>query len=402
MSDTDDRQVLEALVFAPELEQLENLIAEFNIFEALGAVRQELRHSDFLAFLLNPNENHSLGERFLKRFLRAALHDAPEPPLNPIELDLIDMDSALVLREWRSIDILIDDHERNNLVVVIENKIDTGEHSNQLQRYFATAQKHFPGATLVPIFLTPEGDEPSEDAYIPLSYDAVADVIDALLTAQASTMGPDVRTITSHYVTMLRRHIVSESEIANLCRKIYRRHQRALDLLFEYRPDLKTEVFEFLVDLIDHTPGLSRDHSSKSSISFGLVEWDQVTELKTSSGWTRSGRILLFEFTNRDNSLSLKLIIGPGPSDIREKLYELADNNRRLFERCSKSLYPKWTTIYSVNFLRTDDYESASIDDLTPKIDAAWQRFLDTDLPRIRDFFLNADLPPVEPDADSQ
>ena len=48
------RQIEAFVVDNPQLEQLEALIAEFNIFEAMGVVRQELRHSDFLAFMLNP------------------------------------------------------------------------------------------------------------------------------------------------------------------------------------------------------------------------------------------------------------------------------------------------------------------------------------------------------------
>lgn len=69
-----DRKALEAFVVDnPELERLEALLAQFNIFEAIGAVRQELRHSDFLAFLLNPQENHGLGDAFIKRLLQKIL-----------------------------------------------------------------------------------------------------------------------------------------------------------------------------------------------------------------------------------------------------------------------------------------------------------------------------------------
>ena len=58
----DDLALLEALIVDnPDLERLEALLEQFNIFEALGAVRVELRHSDFLAFLLNPNQSHGLA-----------------------------------------------------------------------------------------------------------------------------------------------------------------------------------------------------------------------------------------------------------------------------------------------------------------------------------------------------
>ena len=69
-----DRQALEAfLLDNPELAQLESLVDEFNLFEVIGTVRQELRHSDVLAFLLSPQERHGLGPAFLQQLLLAAV-----------------------------------------------------------------------------------------------------------------------------------------------------------------------------------------------------------------------------------------------------------------------------------------------------------------------------------------
>ncbi|MEO0536712.1 MAG: PD-(D/E)XK nuclease family protein [Cyanobacteria bacterium P01_A01_bin.123] len=35
----------------------------------MGMVRQEIKHSNFLQFLLNPSEKHQLGDLFLKKLL---------------------------------------------------------------------------------------------------------------------------------------------------------------------------------------------------------------------------------------------------------------------------------------------------------------------------------------------
>ena len=70
----EDRKFLEALAVGnPDLERLESLIARFNMFEALGVVRQELRHSDFLAFLLDPRGSHGLGAAFARSLLQRIL-----------------------------------------------------------------------------------------------------------------------------------------------------------------------------------------------------------------------------------------------------------------------------------------------------------------------------------------
>ena len=75
MSDTNhveqDRKVLEAFaVNNLDLGRLEALLDRFNIFEAVGLVWQEVRHSTFLAFLLDPRASHGLGDAFTKRLLR--------------------------------------------------------------------------------------------------------------------------------------------------------------------------------------------------------------------------------------------------------------------------------------------------------------------------------------------
>jgi hypothetical protein len=83
----EDRRALEAFVVEnTELETLEGFLDQFNIFEAVGVERQELRHSDFLAFLLNPSENHRLGDLFVRRLLQRILvsNSHLAQPLSPV------------------------------------------------------------------------------------------------------------------------------------------------------------------------------------------------------------------------------------------------------------------------------------------------------------------------------
>ena len=63
---------------------LEALLDRFNLFEALGVARQELRHSDFLGFLLNPQQPHSLGDFFLEAVPAASA--GREPGRRPADL----------------------------------------------------------------------------------------------------------------------------------------------------------------------------------------------------------------------------------------------------------------------------------------------------------------------------
>ena len=79
------------------------MLDEFNIFEAVGAVRQEVRHSDFLAFLLNPQQNHGLSDEFLACFLQKTLQAAGQgsSPVALLDLALWDLEATEVRREWQ-------------------------------------------------------------------------------------------------------------------------------------------------------------------------------------------------------------------------------------------------------------------------------------------------------------
>jgi len=383
----DDLKELEAfLVNNQNLERLEQLIGEFNIFEALGAVHQEVRHSNFLAFLLNPHENHGMGDRFLKRFLKTALYNQISPEVNVIDIEVGDFTKALVRREWEGIDILIED-SFNKLIVVIENKIKGSEHSRQLQRYRKLVEQTFPGFKKIYIFLTPEGAQPSDENYIALDYEKIAQSLGSLLETSRSIMGEDVATLMGHYITMLRRHIVTDSKIIELCRQIYMQHQHALDLIFEYRPDLQLNLSEFLQKLIRDTAsmhGLVEDQSSKSNIRFGLKEWDNVPELKLAKGWTKTGRMVLFEFGNFKDSLGLWLLVGPGPQTLREIVHSYAMQNPDIFRNANKKVHTKWSQIFKRPVLKRADYESLDEQELKQKISKFWKNFLETDLPAIR------------------
>jgi hypothetical protein len=80
--------------------------SRLNIFEAAGMQRQEIRHSNFLAFLLRPQESHGLGDAFLKRLIQKALNNSSvtPPPISALTLALADLSDALISREWRNID----------------------------------------------------------------------------------------------------------------------------------------------------------------------------------------------------------------------------------------------------------------------------------------------------------
>lgn len=387
----EERELLERFVVDNEdLEKLESELAKFNIFEAVGIVRQELRHSNFLAFLMNPSQNHRLDDIFLKKFLKRVLLEADnvnlgELRVSPVDIDIADLEDAEVRREWKNIDILVHS-PGNSLVCAIENKIDSVEHSDQLHRYQEIVAKEFGDCRAILIYLSPEGDQPSDNRWIAFSYSKVVELMDNICKNK-SILGSDIYTLMTHYSNLMRRHIVSDSEIAELCRKIYNKHKPALDLIFEHRPDLQLELAEFIQTLIHKDAELYKlvlDECSKKYIRFADIELDKFPAQGSGNSWTSSQRILIFEFHNLPNNLSLVLDIGPGNLEsVRLSLHEMSLKNSQIFKKTK--LKEKWTFIYTKEFLKPSDYQTSDSEELQKKVQVSWENFLNRDLPVIRE-----------------
>jgi hypothetical protein len=86
------------------------------------------------------------------------------------------------------------------------NKIDSGEHSEQLRRYWQITNQHYPLWNIIGLFLTPDGGQPSDDNYFPIDYVSICELLEKLIETRKSTLGPDVLVAISHYDQMLRRH----------------------------------------------------------------------------------------------------------------------------------------------------------------------------------------------------
>ena len=85
---------------------------DFNVFDVLQYAEFEIRHSNVLAWLLQPDQSHRIGSLFLDRFLRCL----KEPVLTP-------EDHVDVKRELHNVDIAIFLEDRRRLLA-IENKIE--------------------------------------------------------------------------------------------------------------------------------------------------------------------------------------------------------------------------------------------------------------------------------------
>ena len=145
--DTDSlREALEEFVLDRDaLSAIESQFSGFNVFEAIGHTHAEERHSNFLGFLFDPQGSHGLGDAVLREFILRTVKSVPREarPVDLLKMSVTDLSSTLILREHRNIDIF-GLNEEEKLVLVIENKIRSSEHSNQLQRYREYVESQYP------------------------------------------------------------------------------------------------------------------------------------------------------------------------------------------------------------------------------------------------------------------
>ncbi len=378
--DSDEVRLERFVLDNPDLERLESVLGDFNPFVAMGWTRQEVRHSRFLRWLLDPNETHGIGNYFLRTFVKRVATRAVGRSGVPsvVDADGWPFSNTQVLSEWKGIDVFVRD-DALRFVAIIENKLDSGEHSQQLTRYRELVEAQFGGFEKLFVLLTVEGDAPSDEAYISLSYADVCQLVAEVLERRSDQLGPEVRSFLSHYVEMLRREIVEDSQIQVLCRTIYQTHRQALDLIFEYRPDRTLELSEFLQQRIGDRDDLRLDQSSKAHVRFWPLNLDFLP--KSGAGWTRTGRMMLFEIDLSASDVRIKAVLGPGPQEVRERVHDWIRAHPDAFNRGATKLYPQWWSFHSEQWLTKGRFEGNEVDELKDRVWQRLEQFIQKELP---------------------
>jgi hypothetical protein len=169
-------------------------INSFNIFEILRKPNEEVNlHSRFIYELLNPNGSHKQGNIFLELFLKE------------VNLELSTLEVA-VFREKFNIDILVESKPK---AIIIENKIDTQDHSNQISKYLNIVKKRgYQNSNISIIYLTLFEEEPNEvsmrDRVINITYsENIRNWIDSCIKEVA--LIPTLRETLVQYLNLINR-----------------------------------------------------------------------------------------------------------------------------------------------------------------------------------------------------
>lgn len=224
-----------------DLDAVRGHLSRFNPIKTMGMARMEIRHSAILGWLLSPQETHGLGDTFLKAFLAQALrgHDSAMRPsaLNVSQADMMD---AEVRREWRNIDLLVLS-PRNGWVFIIENKFDSGQHGDQLKRYWEIVDGSLiDGETyrfLRGVFLTLWQEAAGDERYAAIEYATICELLEQIALSGRTPLATEVETFLRHYLEVILEAAgmsKKQAEMEKLARQLYRDHHRVLDFVVEH------------------------------------------------------------------------------------------------------------------------------------------------------------------------
>jgi hypothetical protein len=280
----------------------------------------EIRHSNFLAWLLDPKQGHNLGDTFLKWFLKEIFQDNKITWIDEFQVDSVRISDVKIHREYRHIDLLL---EFPDWVLIIENKFGSKEHNDQLARYRTNLEKEFPNKQKAYVYLTPYRDEPEQESdcevYVTFDYASIVALLERALEIYSQTLSSSVINYLRDYVEILKRDVMGTSESIELAKKIYENHREALDFIFEHKPDRLAEIDKIVAERI-----LSRGYvlgaSNKGRTRFLTKELVPfVTSKKAEDRSVRES--FLFELNYRRKSVLLRTTVVTENDALKEQLF---------------------------------------------------------------------------------
>ena len=293
---------------------------------------------------------------------------------NPIDVDSSELLSVEVYREWRHLDLVISIQtlHQGAWIIVIENKIEATQRKHQLWDYRKRVQQFFPNAQkLVYVFLTKNREEPEDKRFISANYQQVYETLRDCVAERSDTIGLEPKVLIEHYLETLAEVFMEESEVAKLAKRIYASHKRALDLIFEHRPDALADISRYIDDELSaraETMNIVPMALNKGLVRFLPKEWNTPENRKGTAWGKAKSAFILFELVLWAKTPRLTVAIGDPPDAWGQLMWNLASDKPFRVQRRSKQP-GKWIIVHSVPArIPLDDLDDADIEDLRKRI----------------------------------
>ncbi|MAO71053.1 MAG: hypothetical protein CMD02_00910 [Flavobacteriales bacterium] len=249
-----------------DLSKISKKSNKINIFEITGMENQEIKHSNFLSWLFEFNHNEILFD-FLKKVFQ---HD----------IDLLRYTESRIngpihiYREKEDIDILIEDIS-NSKIFVIENKVNSSESKNQLQKYESISTKLYPSidCKIYYIYLAKlDSKKPSSGKWALANYNDLSEVLLKYLKDNKKKLKDEIKILIDNYLDLLKKKkIMKNKDLETLCHTIWKNseYREALNILYDHMPKVDDRLKKVgekygtpLVLIREYTPkgGIKEEH----------------------------------------------------------------------------------------------------------------------------------------------
>lgn len=333
---------------------LQPWMQKVNIFNVLSVSRVEIRHSNMLAWLLDPSGSHGLDAEFLERFVRRVCKISHND--DRLSFLVHDWKDAAVVREWHEtdgqIDLLIEGRttEGESLVIAIENKIDAKDGRGQLGRYRMMVKRNFRGKHRF-VYLTPNGEAPKnlqeneKGTWICFPYQGIAEIIEEVLSLERPMDGNALALI-KNYHELIKGEIMVDEKLRDVCNEIYRKHKDALSLIYDhadmigYIANAKRQIKEWMkrkckesngsLIFAGERPGLQTNRAFQSEALNNILP-QQPAGIKGS--WANEDVYYYWFEVERNGQIVLYLVFGP--QNVKGHLYDAMVRMARIIKPSS-------------------------------------------------------------------
>ena len=297
MDNNEKILALEKLITDDDFKQLRDLTKYVNIYKIIGMGNQEIKHSNTIAWFLDPLESHNLGSLFFQKIISHLFNEKPDyfndKDINILELLLSDLDDAKVVREENNIDILFRS-QKAKFILCIENKVWAGLSKDQLNNYREDIMERYDESyKKVFVFLSPFGYKVPDNKsrhpkdWIPLSYQIIVDILDSIPKLDIEQK---IKYIIDDYINLLKKeHIVENPELDKLLGKLCGKHKDAIDILLSYSSNYKARIKNVYKLIIDEDFRIS-SQSNSNWLAFRTEKMNNIfPKNKDNSGFWEDG-----------------------------------------------------------------------------------------------------------------
>lgn len=244
ISTVEIKNMLDDLENDNDFIELRKLYETPNCFTIMGDKRREEWHSNFVCWLLDPNENHGLGKFPLVKFLDLVESKCEELNIDKTDVENMEFETESSTYNKGRMDIL---GTSTSLILVIENKIKAGETFKngkpQSDVYFDYCEKEYKNSQRVYVLLKASSDTSVENKnFIHVTYqDLLDEVIKPAYEKCEELKLEDTKSVLKQYALDISNPLsffMMASTNKDLSEKIYKKHEKIISKIRKTMDDV--------------------------------------------------------------------------------------------------------------------------------------------------------------------